>query len=99
MEAIGKHVVLVTSSDADYVKHVMSYSCGDYHQRIRCFDYVLTFARKTTFFTSDDPLQAVVDSDDTIGGEVAVDHLKCGQIYSSSNWRPLKDETMSLHLV
>ena len=39
VEAIGKHVVLVTSSDTDYVKHLTSYSSGDYHQSMKwCSD-------------------------------------------------------------
>jgi len=85
----GKHVVLITSSDADHTKLLMNYAFGGYHQWIRCFDYVLTFARKPTFFTSDRPFLAI-DSSGNTTGEVAVNDLKCGQIYSEGNWRALK---------
>lgn len=52
------------------------------------FDYILTYARKPTFFTSDHKFLSI-DSNDNIGDAICVDDLKCGQIYAEGNWTGL----------
>ncbi|XP_054163459.1 5'-nucleotidase domain-containing protein 1-like [Oppia nitens] len=83
----GKQVLLVTSSNVDFTRHLMKHCYGN--QWIDYFDYVLTYARKPTFFTCDRKF-LIVDSDDSIGDAIAVEDLKCGHIYAEGNWADLK---------
>ncbi|XP_054155583.1 5'-nucleotidase domain-containing protein 1-like, partial [Oppia nitens] len=85
----GRLVILITSANVDVMRFMMQYAfgCDDW---ISCFDLVLTYARKPTFYTTDRPFLAV-DHNNVIGNPVdGTDDLCSGQIYSEGNWQTVK---------
>jgi len=83
----GKHVFLITSANDDFARFLLNNCFGN--EWMSSFDFVLTYARKPTFFTSDRYFVSI-DSNDSIQTTVNIDEIKCGQIYSEGNWNDLK---------
>lgn len=84
----GKLVFMITSSAVDYTKFLMEYSFGK--EWINYFDFVLTFARKPTFFTTDRKFLSIDPNFDEIQSPINFEDLKFGRIYSEGNWNHLK---------
>jgi HAD superfamily 5'-nucleotidase-like hydrolase len=80
----GKKLFLLTNSEPEYTEAVMSFlldGCDDSYPSWKdYFEFVLTAARKPSFFQSDEPFEAA----DNPSAEVTV--LKRGHIYSGGSF-------------
>jgi len=87
----GKKLFVLTNSEADYTQAVMSYLLDDRYPGYATwedyFDFVVTFARKPSFFTSEEPFLEVDESLQVTNIEAT--KLKRGTMVSGGNFLDL----------
>lgn len=87
----GKKLFVLTNSEADYTQAVMSYLLDDRYPGYATwqdfFDFVITSARKPSFFTSEDPFLVVDDALRVT--DTPADKLQRGTMVSGGNFLEL----------